>query len=141
MLGGSIDGIFNDFLGGVQEGRLQVFIPLLGKTCSATLDSVDGVGDSSYRICLMSQIINSFEVGQETMAMEILIMVIIDGKFTGILVIHGGLGIGKLAQLAMHAFQFICMLCRGIFINTTSDSNPTFGLCQQLCMAQPMGGQ
>ena len=74
MLGGSIDGVFNDFLGGVQEGRLQVFIPLLGKTCSATLDSVDGVGDSSCQICLMSQIINSFEIGQEIMAMEVLML-------------------------------------------------------------------
>ena len=97
MLGGSIDGVFNDFLGGVQEERLQVFIPLLGKTCRATLDSIDGVGGSSYRICLMSQIINSFEIGQETMAMEVLIMVIIDGKFIWIFVIHGVLGIGKLA--------------------------------------------
>ena len=96
-----------------KEERLQALIALLGKTCRATLDPIDGAGDSSHRICFMSQIINSFEIGQETMAMEVLIMVIIDGKFIGIFVIHGVLGIGKLSQLAVHAFQLICMLCRG----------------------------
>ena len=57
--------------GSVQEERFQALIALLGKMCRTTLDPIDGVGDSSHRIGFVSWIINSFEIGQETVAMEV----------------------------------------------------------------------
>ena len=62
MLSGSIEGVFDDFLGSVQKKRLQVLVSLLSEVCSATFDAVDGVGYGSYLICFMPQIICFLEV-------------------------------------------------------------------------------